>query len=126
MKIKIVSTSDVHGYIYPTNFTSRNDYHGLGYLKAGAVIEKIRRQAEQDGDIVLYVEDGDFVEGSPMTDYAYQTCDEKHYNLDLVKMVNHLQADVGILGNHEFRPELSNFKCQYARRTGLPYYRCSL
>ena len=72
MKIKIVSTSDVHGYIYPTNFTSRNDYHGLGYLKAGAVIEKIRRQAEQDGDIVLYVEDGDFVEGSPMTDYAYQ------------------------------------------------------
>ena len=21
--------------------------------------------------------------------------------------------------------ELSNFKCQYARRTGLPYYRCS-
>ena len=58
MKIKIVSTSDVHGYIYPTNFTSRNDYHGLGYLKAGAVIEKIRRQAEQDGDIVLYVEDG--------------------------------------------------------------------
>ena len=102
MKIKIVSTSDVHGYIYPTNFTSRNDYHGLGYLKAGAVIEKIRRQAEQDGDTVLYVEDGDFVEGSPMTDYAYQTCDEKHYNFDLVKMVNHLQADVGILGNHEF------------------------
>ena len=49
MKIKIVSTSDVHGYIYPTNFTSRNDYHGLGYLKAGAVIEKIRAKQNKTG-----------------------------------------------------------------------------
>lgn len=102
MKIKILSTSDVHGYIYPTNFSTRDDHRELGYLKAGSVIQKIRREAEENGDIVLYVEDGDFVEGSPMTDYAYQTRAKKHYNLDLVRMVNHMQADVGILGNHEF------------------------
>ncbi|WP_290033407.1 bifunctional metallophosphatase/5'-nucleotidase [Ligilactobacillus cholophilus] len=102
MKIKILSTSDVHGYIYPTNFSTRDDHHALGYLKAASVIEDVQRQAEKDGDIAIYIEDGDFVEGSPMTDYAYQTRDEKHYNLDLVRMVNHLQADVGILGNHEF------------------------
>lgn len=102
MKIKILSTSDVHGYIYPTNFTARDNYAPLGYLKAASVIEKVRKQAQKDGDIVLYIEDGDYLEGSPMTDYAFQTRDEKHYNLNLVKMVNHMQADVGILGNHEF------------------------
>lgn len=102
MKIKIVSTSDVHGYIYPTNFSSREDYHPLGYLKAGSIINQMRKETEENGDIFFYIDNGDFVEGSPMTDYAYQTRDQKHYNLDLVKMINHLQADVGILGNHEF------------------------
>lgn len=112
MKIKILSTSDVHGYIYPTNFTSREDYHGLGYLKAGTVIESLRKQAQRDGDVLLYIEDGDFVEGSPMTDYAYQVRADRDYNLDLVKMVNHLQADVGILGNHEF-----NYGSEYLNPT---------
>ena len=112
MKIKILSTSDVHGYMYPTDFSSRNNYSPLGYLKAASVIEKVRRECEANGDISIYIEDGDFIEGSSMTDYAYQTCNVKGYNKCLVKMIDHLQDDVGILGNHEF-----NYGPQYLNET---------
>ena len=98
--------------MYPTDFSSRNNYSPLGYLKAASVIEKVRRECEANGDISIYIEDGDFIEGSPMTDYAYQTRNVKGYNKCLVKMIDHLQANVGILGNHEF-----NYGPQYLNET---------
>ena len=33
--IKILSTSDVHGFVYPTDFSSRDNRTELGLLKAG-------------------------------------------------------------------------------------------
>ncbi|SPZ98773.1 2',3'-cyclic-nucleotide 2'-phosphodiesterase [Staphylococcus aureus] len=34
--------SDVHGYIFPTDFTSRNQYQPMGLLLANHVIEQDR------------------------------------------------------------------------------------
>ncbi|HCV9048152.1 TPA: bifunctional metallophosphatase/5'-nucleotidase, partial [Staphylococcus aureus] len=39
--------SDVHGYIFPTDFTSRNQYQPMGLLLANHVIEQDRRQYDQ-------------------------------------------------------------------------------
>ncbi|MDN2453932.1 bifunctional metallophosphatase/5'-nucleotidase [Lactobacillus sp. UCMA15818] len=101
MKVKILSTSDVHGYIFPTNFSSRTDYHPFGYLKAAQVIKTIKETAASD-EVVIYIENGDFLEGSPMTDYTYRTRKTKKYNQDFCMMTNFLDADAGVLGNHEF------------------------
>ncbi|KRN29822.1 bifunctional metallophosphatase/5'-nucleotidase [Liquorilactobacillus mali] len=111
MKVKILSTSDVHGYIYPTDFSNRTDYHPFGYLKAAQVIKKIKEKTAND-EVVIYIENGDFIEGSPMSEYTYQTRETKKYNQKYCQMMNFLGADVGVLGNHEF-----NYGLVYIKKT---------
>lgn len=100
MKVRILSTSDVHGFMYPTNYAQKDDYQPFGYLKASQLIRQIR-QANPD-DLILYVENGDFLEGSPFTDYAYQMRKQKDYYQRFSKIFHVVKPDVHILGNHEF------------------------
>ena len=51
--------SDVHGYIFPTDFTSRNQYQPMGLLLANHVIEQDRRQFDQS----FKIDNGDFCKG---------------------------------------------------------------
>ena len=111
MKIRILSTSDVHGYFYPTDFSSIDDHHELGYLKAASLIRKIKAQEAVD-EIVLYVENGDIIEGSPMDAYAYNTRDTNAYSQKITSLVNSLEPDAAVLGNHEF-----NYGLDYLAQT---------
>lgn len=109
MKIRILSTSDVHGNVYPTNYDSRDAYNPFGYLKAASVIDQVR--GNHPDDFVIYIENGDFIEGSPLADYAFQTRDAQHYDQCFSKILNRVKPDVGILGNHEF-----NYGTAYLKR----------
>ncbi|UQS86858.1 bifunctional metallophosphatase/5'-nucleotidase [Nicoliella spurrieriana] len=100
VKIKILSTSDVHGYLFPTNFSGVNDQQPFGYLRAASVIKQIR--AANPDEIVLFIENGDFIEGSPLTSYAFNTHDTEHLNQKLCEMVNDVKPNAMVLGNHEF------------------------
>ncbi|KRL05055.1 bifunctional metallophosphatase/5'-nucleotidase [Liquorilactobacillus oeni] len=98
MKVQILSTSDVHGFIYPTNFSQRNDQRSFGFLKAASLIKKQRAAA----DVTFYIENGDFIEGSPMAAYAHQKTQGKNYYEIFMRLTNLLKTDAGVLGNHEF------------------------
>lgn len=111
MRIKILSTSDVHGHLFPTNFKQKHANLPLGYAKAGQIIQNIRQQASDD-EIVLYIENGDFIEGSPLTDYIHRTSTTKHKNSILATTVNQIHPDAGVLGNHEF-----NYGLKYLANT---------
>ena len=110
MQINILSTSDVHGNIYPTNFSTATDHQPFGYLKAASVINQVREDATDD-DIVLYVENGDFIQGAAMATYAWETRDEQHYDQMFGRLTNFLKPDAGVLGNHEF-----NYGQNYLKR----------
>ncbi len=101
MKVRILSTSDVHGYFYPTDFSSAQDRHELGYLKAANLIRQIRAKAPAD-EVVLYIENGDIVEGSPMDAYAYNTRENTDYSQLIVALINSVAPNAAVLGNHEF------------------------
>lgn len=101
MKIRVLSTSDVHGYLLPTDFKTSAQNTGFGYLKAASAIEKVRSEADDD-EIVLYIENGDFIQGSPLTDFIYRTNQEKHLNALFSQLANALHPDAAVLGNHEF------------------------
>ena len=101
MKITILSTSDVHGYFYPTDFSTIDDYHELGFLKAASLIRKVKAD-EKPNEIVLYIENGDIIEGSPMDSYAYNTRETTDYSQKIISLVNLLKPDAAVLGNHEF------------------------
>ncbi|KAF0393193.1 bifunctional metallophosphatase/5'-nucleotidase [Pediococcus pentosaceus] len=111
MKIRILSTSDVHGYFYPTDFSTVDDQHELGFLKAASLIGKIKEQEETD-EIVIYVENGDIIEGSPMDAFAYNTRESTAYSQQITALIDQLAPDAGVLGNHEF-----NYGLDYLAQT---------
>ncbi len=89
-----MATSDIHGYIYPTNYLDHQDQN-LGLAKLATIIKAKKEQH----DVVL-VENGDLIQGSPLTYYhaKYQSESDN----PMVKVINHLQYDASVFGNHEF------------------------
>lgn len=107
VKIRILSTSDVHGYVYPTKYLSATDQQPLGLLKAATIIDDIRQNALPD-EVVIVIENGDWIQGSPFATYL-----AKHPEMpseQLTQLTTTLHYDAGVLGNHEF-----NYGLDYLR-----------
>lgn len=105
MKLKILATSDMHGYIMPTNFTERTINMPFGTAKVASKIKSL--EASFSGPIVK-IENGDFIQGSPLSYYVKKS--EAHQVGELTQAINELQYDVSVLGNHEFNYGLSYLK----------------
>ncbi|WP_024748046.1 bifunctional metallophosphatase/5'-nucleotidase [Levilactobacillus namurensis] len=105
--LKILSTSDVHGFLYPTNYSQRDDHRPYGWLRAATLIRQIQAQAGPD-DIVLTIENGDWIEGSSFDSYLATAMPEQAEILS--KIPQALNYDLGVLGNHEF-----NYGLDYLR-----------
>ncbi len=58
MEIKIIETSDMHGYVLPTNYTERNMDLGFSTAKAATVIQRLKQEAKGP---VIQIENGDFI-----------------------------------------------------------------
>lgn len=107
VKIKILSTSDIHGYIYPTKYLSTADRQPLGLLKAATIIDDIQRSSLPD-EVVVTIENGDWIQGSPFATYlAKHPAEPSEY---LTQLTTTLHYDAGVLGNHEF-----NYGLDYLR-----------
>ncbi|HFE4155230.1 TPA: bifunctional UDP-sugar hydrolase/5'-nucleotidase [Staphylococcus aureus] len=104
--------SDVHGYIFPTDFTSRNQYQPMGLLLANHVIEQDRRQYDQS----FKIDNGDFLQGSPFCNYLIAHSGSSQ---PLVDFYNRMAFDFGTLGNHEFNYGLPYLK-DTLRRLNYP------
>lgn len=104
MFLTILATSDVHGYIEPTNYTKRNLNLPLGLGKVATLMEEVAEKENSKGPL-LKIENGDFIQGSPLSYYLAKS--KKYSVTDLTKSVNALKYDAGIIGNHEFNYGLS-------------------
>jgi len=93
MQVSILSTSDVHGYVMPDDFRRPYAEKKFGLSKSVTALEH-----DSGADVTIRIENGDFIQGSPLTDYVKQT-----NQLDVFKkLVDQADYDVQILGNHEF------------------------
>ncbi|MDW0117724.1 bifunctional UDP-sugar hydrolase/5'-nucleotidase [Sporosarcina thermotolerans] len=94
-KITILQTSDIHGSIYPLNYGT-NEAADVGLGKLATIIKQERALDEQ----LLLVDNGDLIQGTPLTYYYVQFLkDEKN---PMISVLNHLSYDAAIIGNHEF------------------------
>lgn len=108
MRVTILSTSDIHGYIRADDFRRPLLNDGLGLSRVATVIEDVQKNSADD-EVVLKIENGDFIQGSPLTNYIEKTAqDQLHLYEDLASAVDY---DVRILGNHEF-----NYGREYLER----------
>lgn len=103
-ELTILVTSDIHGYVFPTDYRT-NEEKAVGLSKLANIIERERACADQ----VLLIDNGDVIQGSPLTlYYAKHMSSQIH---PLIKAYNQLHYDAAILGNHEF-----NFGCTLLKK----------
>ena len=101
MKLVIYQTSDLHGFVYPTNYVKEQP---LGILKIGSYIKK----DEKNYDASLKVDCGDLIQGSALTHYLSKN--DMKYN-PIIKGLEYINYDAYVLGNHEF-----NYGLDYLNR----------
>ena len=102
--LKIYFTSDLHGYVYPTDYIDRSQKN-IGLLN-------IINQFEKDGN-TLIIDAGDTIQGSPFTNYLSTTEFDVH---PIAKIFNKARYDYITLGNHDF-----NYGFDYLKK-----YLCNL
>lgn len=95
VRLKIVETSDIHGNFYPYDFKSDTGHAG-SLARVSAFLQKKR---EIYGDRLIYVDNGDILQGQP-TAYYYNFIDTVKTHL-AADMLNYMRCDVGNMGNHD-------------------------
>jgi len=100
--IRLLVTSDIHGYIYPTAYRDHTEKN-FGLAKIATIIKE-KRMTEK----ILLLDNGDLIQGSPLTYYhaKYKPNTEN----PIIKIANSLQYDLAICGNHEFNYGLDYLK----------------
>ena len=69
MELVFLSSSDLHGYILPTDYQSRQDCNApFGLSRVSSVIK--REQETYGKDNVVITDSGDFLQGSPLASFA--------------------------------------------------------
>ena len=92
-RIRIISTSDIHGYVFPYSYVDGSaKNHGLARIST--MVKKLRDEN------TLLIDNGDILEGSPLTFYHYLRHPEKKCPLtDCLKAMHY---DYINIGNHDF------------------------
>lgn len=103
MRITFLETSDMHGYVYPTNYAGEHNL-AIGAAKVATKLKELRAQAAGP---VITIENGDFIQGSPLSYYIAQGARPV---TALTKVINQMDYDVQMIGNHEF-----NYGLDYLR-----------
>ena len=89
-KLRIYFTSDIHGYIYPTN------YRGPGQRDMG--LFKCANGFQKDGN-TLVIDGGDILQGSPFGAFCHDILGSAN---TLSRIMNRCGYDYVTLGNHDF------------------------
>ncbi|WP_371068928.1 bifunctional UDP-sugar hydrolase/5'-nucleotidase [Sediminibacillus sp. JSM 1682029] len=101
-EIHVLVTSDIHGYIYPTTYRDHTD-RGLGLAKISTLVNQKRT-----GSNVLLLDNGDLIQGSPLT-YYHAKYKQEEPN-PIIKVANHMGYQSSVFGNHEFNYGLEYLK----------------
>lgn len=103
MNIRLLFTSDVHGYIFPTDYISEGE-KDLGLMKVSSLIKRYKKE---DPD-TLVLDLGDYIQGSILAQYLFE---EKNDPKFLMNIKDELAYDLQVVGNHEY-----NFGLDYLKR----------
>lgn len=98
LRLRIAATSDLHMHLLGYDYHADAPAPGVGLARVATRIAEAR--AEVPG--LLLFDNGDFLQGTPLGDYAAQArpCDGRAH--PMIAAMNRLAYDAVALGNHEF------------------------
>ena len=97
--LRIMETTDIHVNLLPYDYYADRPNDTMGLSRTASIVEGIRAEATNS----MLVDNGDFLQGSPMGDYiAYERGMKEGDVHPMMKGMNLLGYDCSTLGNHEF------------------------
>ena len=98
VSLKIIETSDVHGYFFPWDFMENRPLKGT-LTRANSYIKK---QRATYGDNLLLIDNGDILQGQPCVYWSNYVMPEDE-NL-AAQVINYMRYDAETVGNHDVEP----------------------
>ncbi len=99
LRLRLIGTSDLHANIYPYDYYRDRPDETVGLSKTATLIAAAQAEAAN----ALLLDNGDFIQGTPLGDYFAQTMRDQPGALHpMISVMNALGYDAGALGNHEF------------------------
>ena len=99
IRLRLIGTTDVHANILGYDYYRDAPDPTVGLARAATLIAAARAETENS----LLVDNGDFLQGTPLGDYAAKLLTEQPDALHpMISAMNQIAYDAGALGNHEF------------------------
>lgn len=132
VKLKIITTSDVHGTIFQYDFIEDE----MTTSSLSQIYTYIKEQRQQKDQEVILLDNGDILQGQPVVFYSNKLVKENpNYKHVCSEVMNFMEYDAATLGNHDIeaghevydrlKPEF-NFPWMAAnaicKKTGEPYF----
>ncbi|WP_207453556.1 bifunctional metallophosphatase/5'-nucleotidase [Herbiconiux sp. SYSU D00978] len=108
VELTLMATTDTHGHVYDWDYFQNAPYpaaSALGLSRVGAVVDAVR--AEKGEEAVITVDNGDAIQGTPLT-YYYGFGDGRQSVLDgtvehpMAQAFDAIGYDAQVVGNHEY------------------------
>ncbi|SEM44593.1 2',3'-cyclic-nucleotide 2'-phosphodiesterase / 3'-nucleotidase [Loktanella fryxellensis] len=97
--LRLMETTDLHVHVFPYDYYADQPIDTVGLARTASIVANIRSEATN----ALLLDNGDFLQGSPMGDYiAYERGMPDGSLHPIIAAMNALGFDAGTLGNHEF------------------------
>ncbi|SLN74094.1 2',3'-cyclic-nucleotide 2'-phosphodiesterase/3'-nucleotidase precursor [Roseovarius gaetbuli] len=108
--LRVLATTDVHGHILPFDYYTNTPDRPYGLARLATLIARARAEVD-DGACVLF-DNGDFLQGTPISDLTPQPGQGWQGPHPVLLAMNQLGYDAASLGNHEF-----NFGLDWLQKT---------
>lgn len=97
--LRLMATTDLHVHVYPYDYYGDREVDTVGLARTASIIKEIRAEATNS----LLFDNGDFLQGNPMSDYiAYERGMKAGDMHPVITAMNTLGYDASTFGNHEF------------------------
>ncbi|WP_325168782.1 bifunctional 2',3'-cyclic-nucleotide 2'-phosphodiesterase/3'-nucleotidase [Paracoccus caeni] len=122
--LRILATTDMHMNVLPFNYLTAQASDRLGLARTASLIEARRAEVRN----CLLLDNGDFLQGTPMGDYVAQKAEAASHNRDphpAIAAMNALNYDAASLGNHDFTFGLAYLR-QVTAQARFPFLAANL
>lgn len=98
-RLRLLATSDVHSHLLGHDYYADTPHPGIGLSRTGSLIAQARAEVAAEGGIDLLVDNGDWLQGSPLAETDAANPDAPP---PAIHAFDILRYDAVGLGNHEF------------------------
>lgn len=110
LRLRILQTTDIHGHILPFDYYGDRAEPAGGLARVATLVARARAEAGPGNCLLL--DNGDFLQGTPLTDLTPQPGQGWRGRHPVLRAMNLMAYDAATLGNHEF-----NFGLDWLRKT---------